>query len=48
MTNALSKLVQNSHVKFNGESPIDWAMAVSELVKEFKKKGCYDIVIEKL
>ena len=47
MTKASSKLVQNSHVKFNGGSPIDWAMAVSELVKEFKKRGCYDIVIEK-
>lgn len=46
MTNVFSKPF-NNRVKFNGGSPIDWAIAVSELIKEFKKRGCYDIVIEK-
>ena len=43
----LSKPIQNRTIKFNGGSAIDWAIAVSDLVKEFKKKGCYDIVIAK-
>ena len=47
MTNSLSKPFQNKQVKFNGGSPIDWAMSESELSKEFKKRGCYDIVIDK-
>ena len=47
MTTVLSKPQQNKFIKFNGGSPIDWAMSVSELTKEFKKKGCHDIVIDK-
>ena len=32
------------HYIFNSGSVIDWALSEPELVKEFKKEGCYELI----